>query len=92
MPGARSTPDETSTTVAFVVRIAVARLPTFNPPDSIQGLGQLRPAISDQSKLMALPPGSAIRILSTRGDWSYAALPNDLRGWIPAQNAERVRL
>jgi tetratricopeptide (TPR) repeat protein len=30
--------------------------------------------------------------LSTRGDWSYAALPNDLRGWIPAQSAELVRL
>jgi hypothetical protein len=44
------------------------------------------------STVLTLPPGSEVKILSTRGDWSYAALPNDLRGWIPAQNAERVRL
>ena len=42
--------------------------------------------------VLTLPPGSEIKILSTRGDWTYAALPNDLRGWIPAPNAERVRL
>ena len=42
--------------------------------------------------VLLLPPGSEIKILSTRGDWSYAALPNDLRGWIPAKSAERVRL
>ena len=42
--------------------------------------------------VLVLPPGSEIRILSTRGQWSYAALPNDLRGWIPANSAERVRL
>ena len=38
------------------------------------------------------PPGSEIKILSTRGQWSYAQLPNDLRGWIPANSAQRVRL
>ena len=42
--------------------------------------------------VLTLPAGSEVRILSTRGDWSYAALPNDLRGWISAQSAERVRL
>ena len=42
--------------------------------------------------VLTLPPGSEIKILSTRGDWIYASLPNDLRGWIPAKNAERVRL
>ena len=42
--------------------------------------------------VLVLPPGSEIRVLSTRGQWSYAALPNDLRGWIPAKSAERVRL
>lgn len=42
--------------------------------------------------VLLLPAGSEIKILSTRGEWSYAALPNDLRGWIPAQSAERVRL
>lgn len=42
--------------------------------------------------VLLLPPGSEIKILSTRGDWIYAALPNDLRGWIPAASAEVVRL
>ena len=42
--------------------------------------------------VLVLPPGSEIQILSTRGQWSYAQLPNDLRGWIPAASAERVRL
>lgn len=44
------------------------------------------------SSVLALPPGSEIRILSQRGDWIYADLPNDLRGWIPANGAQRVRL
>lgn len=42
--------------------------------------------------VLALPAGSEIKILSIRGEWSYAALPNDLYGWIPAQSAERIRL
>lgn len=41
--------------------------------------------------VLALPPGSEIRILSTRGEWIYAALPNNLRGWLPATSVERVR-
>ena len=42
--------------------------------------------------VLVLPAGSEVKILSTRGGWSYAQLPNDLRGWIPANSAERVRL
>ncbi len=54
---------------------------------------QARLATADSAgTVLVLPPGSKIKILSTRGDWSYAALPNDLRGWIPAQSAEPVRL
>lgn len=54
---------------------------------------QARVATADNaSSVLALPPGSQIRIMSERGDWLYAALPNDLRGWIPAASAERVRL
>ena len=44
------------------------------------------------SSILALPAGSEIKILSERGDWIYAALPNDQQGWIPAQAVERVRL
>ncbi len=54
---------------------------------------QARLATADTANsVLALPPGSEVKILSTRGDWIYAALPNNLRGWIPAKNAERVRL
>jgi tetratricopeptide (TPR) repeat protein len=54
---------------------------------------QARLATADTANsVLALPPGSEIKILSTRGDWIYAALPNDLRGWIQTKNAEQVRL
>jgi tetratricopeptide (TPR) repeat protein len=54
---------------------------------------QARLATADTANsVLALPAGSEIKILSTRGDWIYAALPNDLRGWIPAKDAEQVRL
>ena len=54
---------------------------------------QARLATADTANsVLALPPGSEIKVLSTRGDWVYAALPNNLRGWIPAKGAEQVRL
>ena len=54
---------------------------------------QARLATADTANtVLALPEGSEIKILSTRGDWLYAALPNNLRGWIPAKTAERVRM
>ena len=54
---------------------------------------QARLATADTANsVLALPPGSEVKILSTRGDWVYAALPNNLRGWIPAKDAELVRL
>jgi hypothetical protein len=54
---------------------------------------QARLATADTANsVLALPPGSEVKILSTRGDWVYAALPNNLRGWIPAKSAEQVQL
>ena len=54
---------------------------------------QARLATADTANsVLALPPGSEIKILSTRGDWVYAALPNNLRGWIPAKSTELVRI
>jgi tetratricopeptide (TPR) repeat protein len=44
------------------------------------------------NRVLTLPAGSEIQILSQRGDWIYAALPNGLRGWIAAKSAEQVRL
>ena len=54
---------------------------------------QARLATADTANsVLALPPGSEVKILSTRGDWIYAALPNNLHGWIPAKDAQTVRL
>jgi tetratricopeptide (TPR) repeat protein len=54
---------------------------------------QARLATADTANsVLALPPGTEVKILSTRGDWIYAALPNNLRGWIPAKDARQVRL
>ena len=44
------------------------------------------------NRVLTLTAGSEIQILSQRGDWIYAALPNGLRGWIAAKSAEQVRL
>jgi tetratricopeptide (TPR) repeat protein len=44
------------------------------------------------SSVLTLPAGTEIKVLSQRGDWVYAALPNEQRGWIPARAIERVRL
>jgi tetratricopeptide (TPR) repeat protein len=52
-----------------------------------------RIATADSAQtVVALPAGSAIKVLSERGDWLYAALPNDQHGWIPASAVERVRM
>ncbi|MEY2540185.1 MAG: hypothetical protein QOG67_3925 [Verrucomicrobiota bacterium] len=52
-----------------------------------------RVATADNAKsVLTLPPGSEIRIMSERGDWIYALLPNNLRGWVPGNSVESVRL
>jgi tetratricopeptide (TPR) repeat protein len=54
---------------------------------------EARVATADNANsVLALPPGSEIKIMSKRGDWIYAALPNNLRGWISAKSAEPVWL
>lgn len=54
---------------------------------------EARLATADNAgSVLALPPGSEIKVLSQRGDWLYATLPNELRGWIPANSAKLVRL
>jgi tetratricopeptide (TPR) repeat protein len=54
---------------------------------------EARLATADNAnRVLTLPAGSEIQIVSQRGDWIYAALPNNLRGWIPAKSAEQVRL
>jgi tetratricopeptide (TPR) repeat protein len=54
---------------------------------------EARVATADTANaVLALPPGSEVNIVSQRGDWIYATLPNNLRGWVPAQSVARVRL
>src|SRR5439155_10599121 len=46
---------------------------------------QARRATADTANsIPALPPGSESKTPTTRGDWVYAELPNQLRGWIEA--------
>ena len=44
------------------------------------------------NRVLTLPAGSEVQVVSRRGDWIYAILPNNLRGWMPAKSAELVRL
>ena len=44
------------------------------------------------NRVLTLPAGSEVQILSQRGDWIYALLPNNLSGWMPAKSAELVRM
>jgi tetratricopeptide (TPR) repeat protein len=54
---------------------------------------QARVATAENAaSVVVLPAGSEVKILSKRGNWIYAALPSDLRGWVPADSAEAVRL
>ncbi len=84
----------------FLFALSIYSIYTLNHGNKGQGLAivtgkdvQARLATADTANsVLTLPPGSEIKILSTRGDWLYAALPNNLRGWIPAKDAEPVRL
>ena len=54
---------------------------------------EARLATADNAnRVLTLPAGSEIQIVSQRGDWIYVALPNNLRGWMPTKSAEQVRL
>lgn len=54
---------------------------------------QARVATADNAgSVLQLPPGSEVQVLSWRGDWVYALLPNSLRGWLPTSSVESVRL
>lgn len=53
---------------------------------------QARVATADTAKgILALPPGSEIVVLETRGEWSYVLLPNQERGWVTSEAVERIQ-
>ena len=80
---------------------AIAVVASYQLSDGKNGSGlavvtgdkvEARLATADNAnRVLTLPAGSEIKIVSQRGDWIYAALPNNLRGWIPANSAEQVR-
>ena len=54
---------------------------------------EARVATADTARsVVALPPGSEVLVVQPRGDWTYAALPNDQRGWTPTEAVEKVQL
>ena len=53
---------------------------------------QARLATADTAaSVMVLPTGSEVKVDQQRGDWVYAELPNNQRGWIPSKSIELVR-
>lgn len=45
---------------------------------------------ADAKTVVALPPGSEIRLLRVAGPWAYAEIPGDLRGWIRTESIRPV--
>jgi tetratricopeptide (TPR) repeat protein len=81
--------------VTLVSGLVVYRIESLRQPMAIVIAPdvQARLATADNaSSVLQLPPGSEIRVLSQRGDWVYALLPNNLRGWIPTNRIEPVRI
>ena len=86
----------------FAIVAAICGFAAFTLENGTRGQGlaiviaenaEARVATVDSARsVLALPPGSEVVILEERGDWNYAALPNDQRGWIAANAVERVRL
>jgi hypothetical protein len=95
----RSTLVLTTAVMAFLVTIAsvaaVYRIETTRGTVAIVTADNVRARLAtadNAGSVMQLPPGSEVQILSHRGDWVYAGLPNKMRGWIPAVSVESVRL
>jgi len=84
----------------FVAAVAILALYELQRGKSGPGLAivitdntEARIATADTAnRVLVLPAGSEIKIASRRGDWIYAELPNNLRGWMPATSAEPVRM
>ena len=40
--------------------------------------------------VIALPPGSEVRILQDRGPWKYVDIPGELRGWVDSKSVAAI--
>ncbi|NLT70578.1 MAG: hypothetical protein GXX91_07765 [Verrucomicrobiaceae bacterium] len=67
-------------------RIAVENFATI----TVSGASALTAPAPDAKAVIALPPGSEVRVLRKSGPWCYAEIPGELRGWIPATSLEPI--
>lgn len=59
-------------------RVAVENFATI----TAEGADALTAPAPESKSVIKLPPGSEVRILRQSGQWHYAEIPGDLRGWI----------
>ena len=95
-------PGRVLSAVAGIFLTAICAFAAYKSENGTHGHGlaiviventEARVATVDSARsVLALPAGSEVLILQERGDWNYAALPNDQRGWIAASAVEKVRL
>jgi tetratricopeptide (TPR) repeat protein len=67
-------------------RIAIENFATV----TTEGASALTAPAPEAKPVIALPPGSEVRILRESGQWFYAEIPGELRGWIPTTALEPV--
>lgn len=67
-------------------RVAIENFATITTTD-VRALTAPAP---DAKSVIDLPPGSEVRILRDSGQWRYAEIPGDLRGWIRTESLEPV--
>ncbi len=67
-------------------RVAVENFATI----TASGTSALTAPAPDAKAVIALPPGSEVRVLRESGPWCYAEIPGELRGWIPSTALEPV--
>jgi hypothetical protein len=55
-----------------------------------EGVSALTAPVPEAKVVVALPPGSELRLLRVAGPWAYAEIPGDLRGWVRADSIRPV--
>lgn len=67
-------------------RLAVENFATVVKPETTA----LTAPVPDAKAVVALPPGSEVRLLQSSGPWSYVEIPGDLRGWVRSETVVPV--